>query len=151
LAQLASSESALRREMADVLSKACTKDLALQVDQEEEQLSQIKQRLEAMHVRINSANQKPQSAPRAQHRSSLYAMKPKSAAELSRERCPRRMKMRINAMRGEWKQRKDKCVDFVNNISDAMEKKPKDVIKILDVETDEMYGVKMPPKHDVPK
>jgi hypothetical protein len=28
-----------------------------------------------------------------------------------------------------------------------MEKKAKDVIKLLDIETDEMEGVKMPPKH----
>jgi 26S proteasome regulatory subunit (ATPase 3-interacting protein) len=61
--------------------------------------------------------------------------------------CPRRMKLRINAMRDEWKKRKTKCMDFVDQLADGMEKKPKDVIKLLDLETDEMEKVTMPPKH----
>ena len=40
-------------------------------------------------------------------------------------------------------------MDFVYNLSDAMEKKPKDVLKILDIETDEAQGVKIPPKKDM--
>eukprot|EP00978_Attheya_sp_CCMP212_P010313 scaffold24884_cov54-Attheya_sp.AAC.6 len=73
----------------------------------------------------------------------------KSEQQMVREQCPRRMKMRINAMRSEWKKRKDKTTDFVEMLADGMEKKVKDVIKLLDVETDESEGVKMPPKHMV--
>ena len=40
-------------------------------------------------------------------------------------------------------------MDFLDNLSDAMEKKPKDVIKMLELETDEAMGVKLPPKVDV--
>jgi hypothetical protein len=52
-------------------------------------------------------------------------------------------------MRGEWKKRKDKCIDFVEQLADGMEKKVKDVVKLLELETDEMEGVKMPPKHTI--
>jgi hypothetical protein len=59
------------------------------------------------------------------------------------------MKMRINAMRGEWKKRKEQCMDFVETLADGLEKKPKDVVKMLELETDEMEGVTMPPKHEI--
>lgn len=65
------------------------------------------------------------------------------------QKCPKRMKTRINAMRGEWKKRKDKCKDFVDQMSDAMEKKPKDVMKLLDLETDESIGARLPHKYDI--
>ncbi len=52
----------------------------------------------------------------------------------------------INDMRSEWKVRKEKCVDFIDTLSDAMEKRPKEVDKMLDIETDEMIGVKIPAK-----
>jgi hypothetical protein len=56
------------------------------------------------------------------------------------------IKMRINKYREEWKRRKEKVKTFVENLSDAMEKKEKDVVKMLDIETDEMVGTKLPPK-----
>jgi len=67
----------------------------------------------------------------------------------------RQLKIRINSMRDEWKQRKDLCTDFIDNLSDAMEKRTKDILKLLDVETDEIAlgennkstKVKIPPKH----
>ena len=52
----------------------------------------------------------------------------------------------INNLRAEWKSRKEKCVDFLDNMSDAIEKRPKDVIKMLEIETDAMMGVKIPAK-----
>ena len=62
---------------------------------------------------------------------------------------PVRLKKRINAMRGEWRKRKETCSDFVEQMADAMEKKVKDVVKLLDVETDQMLGAVMPPKHEI--
>jgi hypothetical protein len=59
------------------------------------------------------------------------------------------LKLRINKYRDEWKRRKEKVKNFLENLSDAMEKKEKDVVKMLDIETDEMVGVKLPPKPDV--
>ena len=73
----------------------------------------------------------------------------KTPAQLVKENCPRRTALRINAMRDEWKSRKQKCMDFVEQLADGMEKKPKDVIKVLEIETDEMERVVMPPKRVV--
>jgi 26S proteasome regulatory subunit (ATPase 3-interacting protein) len=50
-------------------------------------------------------------------------------------------------MRAEWKSRKEKCMDFIDQLADGMEKKPKEIIKLLELETDEMVGVTIPPKH----
>ena len=36
-------------------------------------------------------------------------------------------------------------MDFIDQLADGLEKKPKDVINILDIETDEMYKAVMPP------
>ena len=63
--------------------------------------------------------------------------KPKTRKQLNKE---------INSMRTEWKSRKEKCMDFIDNLADAMEKRPKEVNKMLEIETDEMMGVKIPAK-----
>jgi DNA-binding transcriptional regulator GbsR (MarR family) len=65
---------------------------------------------------------------------------------LSKAVSSKTIKMRINKYREEWKRRKEKVKTFVENLSDAMEKKEKDVVKMLDIETDEMVGTKLPPK-----
>jgi len=62
---------------------------------------------------------------------------------------PITIKKTINHYRKEWKNRKDKCMDFVDQVADAMEKKLKDVVKIMCIEKDEDLDVKMPPKYDV--
>ena len=60
---------------------------------------------------------------------------------------PRSLKILINAMRDEWKSRKEKCMDFCDQLADGLEKKVKDVVKLLDLETDEIAKVTIPPKH----
>jgi DNA-binding HxlR family transcriptional regulator len=62
---------------------------------------------------------------------------------------PTKLKKRINHHRDEWRKRKEKAVDFLDNLADAMEKKLKDVHTMLDIETDEMMGVKLPKKQDI--
>ena len=52
-------------------------------------------------------------------------------------------------MRGEWKSRKQQCVEFVDQLADAMDKKRTQVINMLDIETDEKAGEKLPPKRDI--
>jgi predicted transcriptional regulator len=61
--------------------------------------------------------------------------------------CPRRCKLRINHMRNEWKTRKEKCNDFVDQLADGMEKKPNNIVKLLELETDESVGVTLPKLH----
>jgi len=73
----------------------------------------------------------------------------KSVKLIERERCPKRMKMRINAQREEWRKRKSKCMDFTAQMADAMERKLKDVSKTLGIETDEVEGVVLPKKHEL--
>jgi hypothetical protein len=59
----------------------------------------------------------------------------KTALQLSKERCPIRLKQRINHLRKEWKVRKYKCTAFVEQLADGLEKKPKDVLGLLDIDT----------------
>ena len=62
----------------------------------------------------------------------------------SKPQNPTVLKRKINHMLGEYKTRKRQCMDFVEALSDAMEKKTKDVMgeKILCLDTDEMeWGV----------
>jgi len=73
----------------------------------------------------------------------------KSVKQIERERCPKRMKMRINAQREEWRKRKSKCMEFVAQMADAMERKLKDVSKTLGIETDEAEGVVLPKKYEL--
>ena len=40
-------------------------------------------------------------------------------------------------------------MDFVEQLADGLEKKPKDVLKMLELETDEMARVIMPPKREI--
>jgi len=61
----------------------------------------------------------------------------------------RSLKLRINNMRAEWTKRKNKCMDFVGNCADGMEKKPKECAKLMQIETDEEVGSKMPEKYIV--
>lgn len=107
-----------------------------------------KQKTEEANMRERIQQFKSNPTVQQSQRVGIRAIRPsKTPAQLAKERCPRRLKMRINALRSQWKSRKEKCVDFIDQLSDAMEKKPKDIIKLLDLETDEMEGVKMPPKH----
>mmetsp|Transcript_18633 Transcript_18633/g.42581 ORF Transcript_18633/g.42581 Transcript_18633/m.42581 type:complete len:280 (-) Transcript_18633:260-1099(-) len=62
---------------------------------------------------------------------------------------PASVKKKINTMRLEWKNRKMLCTDFLERLAEGMEKKNKEIIKILDIVDDEMEGVKMPEKYDV--
>jgi predicted transcriptional regulator len=63
----------------------------------------------------------------------------------------KRLKQKFNSMRDEWKKRRDKCMDFIDMLADGMEKKPKEVLKMLELETDEKEGVKLPAKYVIEK
>lgn len=61
----------------------------------------------------------------------------------------RSLKLRINNMRSEWVKRKNKCMDFVGACADGMEKKPKECAKLMQIETDEEVGCKLPDRYSV--
>jgi predicted transcriptional regulator len=61
------------------------------------------------------------------------------------ENNPKRLKQSINYMRDIWKKRREQCNDFIEQLADGMEKKPKEVIKLLELEMD--GDIQMPPKY----
>lgn len=140
-------EKHLQQELSDVNSLPCNEDLTAQVTAEEANVAQLKKRLEETRSRIKAgeAPSKKTLKPGFRH----FQAPVKSAAQLAKERDPRHIKKRINAFREHWKSRKQKCHDFVDNLAEAMEKKPKDVYKLLDIETDEMEGVTMPARYEI--
>jgi predicted transcriptional regulator len=135
-------QASLSSALAGLSGQISNEELTSQLAREEAELEALREQVGAAKARIQAVR-----APPKQTKSILGRGPVKSAALLARERDPRRTKMRINAMRAEWKKSKEKCMDFIELLADGMEKKAKDVIKLLDIETDEMEGVKMPPKH----
>lgn len=59
------------------------------------------------------------------------------------------LKTLSNLWREEWIKMKRKCTDFVDRMADGMEKKPKECMKLLDIETDESEGVSLPEKYNL--
>ena len=104
-------------------------------DELDERPSQLESELRAIQERIQKAKD--------------FKRGLKTKETSAKDKSPRLMKLRVNAYREEWKSRKEKTIIFVENLADAMEKKVKDVVKLLEIETDEMVGVKIPPKHVV--
>ena len=122
-------------------------ELRDKLQEEDASLQNLRERVQQAKARIsnNSSQQQTFKGPNLHSLGKsrkLVNDKPKTRNQLKKE---------INRMRAEWKSRKEKCMDFIDNLADAMEKRPKEVVKMLDIETDEMVGVKMPPKHDLEK
>ena len=143
LQSLRSRQAQLQEELNQILATPSNQQLVEHLAREEAELQTLHDRLTATKERIRNAQSKnntPILRP---------GEKPKSAAVLAREREPCRLKQRINHMRDEWKKRKDKCVDVVELLADGMDKKPKAVWQLLDLETDEQVNAVMPPKYDV--
>ena len=125
-------------------------NLAMELNMLEEELGndELNAQLAELEETVRTAKSRLQeSKDRIQHTKATNKPVKKNA----RENCPRRLKIRINAMRDEWKKRKLKCMDFADQLADGMEKKLKDVVKILELETDEMEGVVMPERHVIEK
>ena len=124
----------LQKQMAILTQELSNEEVDRQVQDMEANVAALKMSILEIHTRIKATKFQPPK---------------KGIRPAAKERCPRRMKIRINNMRDEWKQRKTKCMDFVEQVADGMDKKPKDVIKLLELETDEMEGVVIPGKHDI--
>ena len=109
----------LQNQLSNLLKEATNEELVDKIQQSQQKLEKVQQIVQQTKDRINSNNKEKQST--------------------------KNLGTKFNAMRKEWKNRKEKCTDFCYNLSDAMEKKPKDIFKLLDIETDEDYNVKLPP------
>jgi predicted transcriptional regulator len=135
LTNLQRQEVSLAKELGQTMQEPSNDDLTTQLQNVEEEVHALETRLQATLTRIQSTQQKPSE--------------PKGGKKGGKENNQRRVKIRINKMRAEWKKRKEKCTDFIDMLADGMEKKVKDCFKLLELETDESEGVKMPPKHVV--
>ena len=119
-------ELALAKELETVLQQPSNEDLTAQILASENVVQDIRRSLDETHGRINAVRGKGQKTM-----------------------CQKSVKKRINEMRGEWVTRKNKCVDFLENLADGLDRKVKDVVKLIDIETDESVGAKMPPKYTI--
>lgn len=123
-------------------------ELSKRLEDEEKNAGDLRARVQEAKDRIagkTNVSQGGSAGPGGLHQSRLARFsappkKPKTKKQLNKE---------FNYMRSEWKSRKEKCMDFIDNLSDAMEKHPKEVVKMLELETDEISGVKIPPKRDL--
>jgi hypothetical protein len=129
--QLQQQYRAIQEELNPLLAIPTMKQLDDEILAAEEMLQHLKNDIAAVKDRMGKP---PPSL------ASSTSKQPKP----SKPQDPTTLKRKINHMLGEYKTRKRKCMDFVEELSDAMEKKTKDVMgeKILCLDTDEMeWGV----------
>mmetsp|Transcript_34673 Transcript_34673/g.83743 ORF Transcript_34673/g.83743 Transcript_34673/m.83743 type:complete len:647 (+) Transcript_34673:327-2267(+) len=139
LAGLQQQSKALQSELAQVIQTPSNVDLQNQVVGAQQEVEQLESQLEAMKHRI----------------SMMAKTNGGNNAARGGKMTPLALKKKHNKLVDEWRRRKRLCMDFIDNLSDAMEKSPKDVIKkVLELETDEdVLGTDftgIPQKHDLP-
>lgn len=140
LSHLRRLDTEIAREMTILHQELSNDEIHAQLREMELKVNEVKDKVTSIRTSIKKSKECKQLPV------TVRSCAKKTSAKLGRENCPRRTALRINAMREEWKSRKQKCMDFVEHLADGMEKKPKDVIKLLEIETDEMESVVMPPK-----
>ena len=126
--------SSMLKTMADIQSDLSNQQVDERLQQQEAALKECKDKIQTIRTRLQ--------APVATG-STRFGAPNKTPATIPQ------LKRRINHMRDEWKQRKQKCMDFCDQLADAMEKKRNHVLKLLDVETDEECKVTLPAKYEV--
>jgi hypothetical protein len=146
LKQCLQKEQELRKILSDFSSELSNEELSTQLQRLEEEVTQLQTRAREVKDRIANASK---ASSQSNGNSRLIAGMKQNKNPTKKPLAKNQLKKNINSMRLEWKSRKEKCVDFVENFADAVEKKPKDIYKLLEVETDEMYGVKIPPKQSL--
>jgi len=138
-------EVGLQREMKSVLQELSNEELAKRLGEEEATVEGLRDRVASANGRIGNSQDEDTSRKRNKFKKPMSAF----GAKRGLEECnmtSKEIKVRFNFMRTEWKGRKEKCNDFIDNLADAMEKKLKDVHKTLDIVTDQMEGVTLPLK-----
>jgi hypothetical protein len=128
---------AVREELDPMSDIPTMRELDDELAEAELGLSRLREEIGAARHRISSASRDaatPVGAAAAARRSSAAP-----PARRPQPRDPTTLKRMINHMLGEYKSRKRKCMDFVEELSEAMEKKTRDVLgeKVLCLDTDE--------------
>jgi len=156
LNQLQHMDQNVERELSNVTKEPTNEELTQKVTQMEQEVRDLQKRIQ------EAKNCTSQSDPSSSS-SSLLPKQPQRPGTLKynqirnplpptkKQKTPLQLKKEFNVMRLEWKKRKLSCMDFVDNIAEAMEKKNKDVMgsKILDLDTDEMNGCVLPPPKEL--
>lgn len=140
-AQLLKQQQSISAETSALLKELSNRALEDEIKKSETEVSEMNKRVILVLVEKEKLE--------AEKRRAALTKSSEELKKIELEKCPQRKKKRINAMREEWRKRKLKCMDFVDQLEDAMEKKRKDVLKLLEIEMDEDVGAKMPPKHQL--
>jgi hypothetical protein len=144
LANLQQQEKAANQQLHQVQQEPSNEGLNSQLAVAEQEVRELEDEVQAALSRIRAAKE-----PKPQPKQRIGFGKPKVIK--AKPTCPKRLKAQINKMRDEWRKRKEKCNDFIEQLADGMEKKDKDVVNMLELETDEAVGVKMPRKYVIDK
>ena len=123
-------------ELKPLLAIPTMKQLDDDVTAVELELRQVQDEIEAVKNRM-AANYSASVAIATT--SSSHKIAAATKAKLQQQHDPNTLKRKINYMLSEYKTRKRKCMDFVNELSEAMEKKVTEVVseKVLCLDTDE--------------
>jgi len=146
--QLEQQHRAVQDELIPLLAIPTMKELGDQISAEEQKLKEVHNEIQEVKDRMANASKPPSDSTMGSIRmgSGGYAAAAYYPANRFQKRPPAKpqnpttLKRKINHMLGEYKTRKRKCMDFVEELSEAMEKKTKDVLgdKVLALDTDEM-------------
>jgi predicted transcriptional regulator len=132
----------IRNHHQQVVQTPSNDDLTKLLIQEENHLQELIHRQAEIRQRIMASKSSTVVSHKMKANSNVH--------KTSTNRCPVQLKRRINNLRDEWKSRKMKCLEFIEQLADGLEKKPKDVLCLLDIDTDEMNHVTLPAKYPVP-
>jgi hypothetical protein len=143
LAALQQQQKEILAELSTVLTKPSNEELTLECQAAGAQIQELTSRLKEVKQRIAMAD----VPPAQQRRNPRLGIGHK--AMVGKKLSSIQLQKKISIMRDEWRQRKVKCMDFIEQLADGMEKKVKDVVKLLELETDEMVVSTMPPKYKV--
>jgi len=137
----------LQKEMKVVLQELSNDDLIKRLEEEETIVKRLRSRVTAAKDRIDTSPDDSGGESFLSKRVDNYGTQIRSAFKQEEgNMTSKQIKTRFNFMRMEWKKRREKCDDFIDNLADAMEKKLKEVHKTLDVVTDQMDGAVFPSK-----
>ena len=132
----------IQEELQPLLQIPTMKELDENIKTEEQTLKGLQEEIDAIRTRIReqSSEQKKPLKPMVQYGGYYRMQQQQRRATPTEPADPSTLKRKINHMLSEYKGRKRKCMDFVNDLADAMEKHPRDVMneKILGLDTDEM-------------
>ena len=131
----------LKNELIPLLAIPTMKELDHQIMAEEQKLSEALREIQAVRDRMaNSSDEQSRDLT-----TNIFGAHANAPTNRFRKKDPLKpcdpttLKRKINYMLCLYKTRKRKCVDFVEELSEAMEKKTKDVMdKVLRLDTDEI-------------